>query len=480
MPRRHDDRQPRRGRQPDRLSPGVPRQRPGRGTRSFPARRSDALPGRQAHGVRHLSRPPRQQPPAASCAPTSASICLVCHSARSEFGLGEQNGTGNHSSGADPAASRAQDVPLEVAPPFTTPFPASYPLQRRPRERRHALGPRRPSLAGAARDDRLRRPATPFTGTSETPPRPRTCSPSTRCATMADLFCEGCHAGERGDDQAAPPRPNPGGTTTGRTYHPADDDRANGEGRIVETRDPGGVAARRRQPPRADALHDLPPRARGPERTAAAAPAAGRPRVSARCATRRCPSSITTPSIEQDSGACSADVELNDPITGIRRTCELCHRAHNAGLGTERETEYVPLLREGRLSDDSCLRCHPADNPTCGETAGLPGQPLPRRPDPSRDLRRRRPAAAADTLAGVQAPLALRRGQGPGHDLPLLPRFPPRGGRLGRRRAGAAPAGPFRQPRRVGRRGARRSTFAPAATPWRRAPGQARRVTRTR
>jgi predicted CXXCH cytochrome family protein len=43
-------------------------------------------------------------------------------------------------------------------------------------------------------------------------------------------FCEGCHRGERGDDNRQPPYPNPGGTTTGRTYHAVDDDEANGAG----------------------------------------------------------------------------------------------------------------------------------------------------------------------------------------------------------------------------------------------------------
>jgi len=54
---------------------------------------------------------------------------------------------------------------------------------------------------------------------------------------VANLFCEGCHAGKRGDGKAAPPHPNPGGTTAGRTYHPVDDDAAKRE--RPAARDPG-------------------------------------------------------------------------------------------------------------------------------------------------------------------------------------------------------------------------------------------------
>jgi predicted CXXCH cytochrome family protein len=55
-------------------------------------------------------------------------ICLICHSRQNEVGLGEQNNTGNHPLGADPARLARAAVPLQPASAFTTPFPAVYPL----------------------------------------------------------------------------------------------------------------------------------------------------------------------------------------------------------------------------------------------------------------------------------------------------------------------------------------------------------------
>ena len=54
---------------------------------------------------------------------------------------------------------------------------------------------------------------------------------------QANEFCEGCHRGLRGDNKEEPPFPNPGGTVTGRTYHPLDDDEANGIGWITAIAD---------------------------------------------------------------------------------------------------------------------------------------------------------------------------------------------------------------------------------------------------
>jgi len=56
----------------------------------------------------------------------------------------------------------------------------------------------------------------------------------------SDVFCEGCHRGKRGDDIGSPPYPNPGGTELIRTYHPADNEQGNGQGRIVEITEPTG------------------------------------------------------------------------------------------------------------------------------------------------------------------------------------------------------------------------------------------------
>jgi predicted CXXCH cytochrome family protein len=290
-------------------------------------------------------------------------ICQTCHSRQSGFGLGELNTTGNHPQGSDPAKLDRKGVPLKLDPAFTTPYPAPYPL----------LGGRTSvgahwDLGGHLSAAEVKTIACitchAVHGDERTPPRTDLLAVDPVRA-RADLFCEGCHVGERGDAQAAPPHPNPGGTTTGRTYHPADDDRANGVEGIVGTRNPEkwplGTAASR--PIICSTCHS----AHGAAvRTLLLRRPAGGLGFCEVCH-ETLPLEYHHPRIEKGLGRCSAQIEMIDPVTGIRRTCELCHKAHNAGLGTGRETEYIPLLRASRLSDELCLRCHPAGNPTCGE-----------------------------------------------------------------------------------------------------------------
>lgn len=291
-------------------------------------------------------------------------ICLICHSTRSEGALGEQNTSGNHPQGANPAKLVRKEVPLKVAAAFTTPFPAPYPLAggRASVGTHWDLGGH---LSAGGTGTIVCVTCHAVHGNEQAPPPPGllTVDP---VRLEADLFCEGCHAGVRGDDQEAPPHPNPGGTETGRTYHPADNDRANGEGSIIETRKPAGwpLGAAVSSPILCSTCH----RAHGAtERTQLLR----RPPVDqgfCEVCHERMPLQEHHPLIEKDGGGCSNQIVLKDPVTGIRRTCELCHRAHNAGLGAKLEADFVPLLREGRLSDASCLRCHPAGNPTCGNT----------------------------------------------------------------------------------------------------------------
>lgn len=290
-------------------------------------------------------------------------ICLICHSPRSESALGELNTSGNHPQGADPAKLARKEVPLKVATTFTTPFPAPYPLAggRASVGTHWDLGGH---LSAGETGTIVCVTCHAVHGDEQAPPLPDLLA-ADPVRLEADLFCEGCHAGARGDDQVAPPHPNPGGTTTGRTYHPADNDRANGEDSIIATRKPAGwpLGKAASSPILCTTCH----RAHGAtERTTLLRRPPAEQGFCEVCHDQM-PLQYHHPLIEKDAGGCSDQVVLKDPVTGIRRTCELCHRAHNAGLGTEQETEYIPLLREGRLSEAFCLRCHPAGNPTCGK-----------------------------------------------------------------------------------------------------------------
>ena len=292
-------------------------------------------------------------------------LCLACHSKQSEFGRGELNSTGNHPQGADPVLVVRRELPLKVSPAFRTPFPAAYPLTggRASLGTHWDLGGR---LAGGADGPVICVTCHAIHGDETAPPRRPDLLAVDPVREEADLFCEGCHAGQRGDTLSVPPAPNPGGTTTGRTYHPADNDQSNGEERIVETRQPEawplGTAATR--PILCSTCH----RAHGATaRTSLLRQPSGENGFCEECH-ELMPLAYHHPLVEPGTEGCSAQVVVNDPVTGAKRTCELCHRAHNAGLGTEREAQYVPLLRESILSDAPCLRCHPAGNPTCGKS----------------------------------------------------------------------------------------------------------------
>ena len=289
-------------------------------------------------------------------------ICLICHSPRSEFGLSDRNTTGNHPQGADPAKLARKDVPLKLAPGFKTPFPAPYP----PADGHESVGTHWDlggHLSSGGEGTIVCVTCHAVHGDEQAPPTPDLLAvdPVRR---EADLLCEGCHAGERGDDQAAPPRPNPGGTKTGRTYHPTDNDQSNGTGLIIETRAPEGwpLGSGVTSPILCSTCH----RAHGAlERT----PLLRRPPENVsfcEVCHDRMPLEYHHTALGDGTGPCAGRIakSLLNPLG--RLSCDLCHRAHNAGLGTEREREYTPLLRDKRLSDDSCLRCHPAGNPTCG------------------------------------------------------------------------------------------------------------------
>lgn len=289
-------------------------------------------------------------------------LCLVCHSRYTEFGRGNENRTGNHIVGVDPVAAPRVEVPLNLVPAFRTPFPSPYPLQTG-----REVGGWHWDLGGHLTEGGSGAIGCP---TCHAVHGDETAAPAEQLMTIdpvnetSNLFCEGCHAGARDDGRPSPPRPNPGGTTTGRTYHAVDDDEANGHGRSLAIREPpgwpfGGGDPKRllcttchtahaawvatpllRTPPKSpgfcEECHELLPEWHHPVGDVAAT---------------RCGSTLPPGPYEGAQGL----------------TCARCHEAHNAGIGRTPESDFVPLLIEPSGSGELCERCHPTGNPTCAE-----------------------------------------------------------------------------------------------------------------
>ena len=166
-------------------------------------------------------------------------LCQKCHLGRENSGYGVNNTEGTH-----PVHKLLKDEvegpsPIEAADEFKTPFPLPYPSEDgRYTEGVHwILGGH---LSGGGEG------AMECVTCHSVHGRERVGPTNDRLLSIdpvkqdADLFCEGCHRGKRGDRLSGPPYPNPGGTTLPRTYHPADNDQSNGAGRIVDIKDPSG------------------------------------------------------------------------------------------------------------------------------------------------------------------------------------------------------------------------------------------------
>ncbi|HEY5998530.1 MAG TPA: cytochrome c3 family protein [bacterium] len=291
-----------------------------------------------------------------------AEICARCHAAQYELGRGKENVSGNHPVLVEALGGGRREAPLTVSAPFLTPFPTPYPA----RQGKGTAGVHWQlggHLSQGAAGQVLCVTCHVVHGDGQGPPR-RGLLTVDPVGAVADLFCEGCHAGERGDaqiDSAA--KPNPGGTRTGRTYHPCDDDRANGEGRIVEAEVPERWPVGGDQPPRLLCTTCHTAHAAGPGTLLL------RPAERAATFCEECHAQVPEGhhAVGGDPGRCP------DQTRGVGQEpaqfdCARCHRAHNAGLGAEDERAFIPLLRESRAGDLLCLGCHPADNPTCDPT----------------------------------------------------------------------------------------------------------------
>jgi predicted CXXCH cytochrome family protein len=286
-------------------------------------------------------------------------LCLACHSRYAEFGRGKENRTGNHLLGVDAAATPRAQAPLSIEAAFRTPFPTPYPLQQGKAsgswhwDRGGHLTKGDAGAIGCTSCHAVH-------GGEQAPPLRHllTIEPVN---DVANLFCEGCHAGTRGDGGAAPPHPNPGGTKTARTYHPVDDDQGNGGGRALETREPkewpmGGDSPRRLICTTCHAPH-----------AASAQTALLRP-TTAPGFCEEC--HLKVPDYHHPVGnpvdtACVPRIPAAAYGTPEGLACAHCHRAHNAGLGQPDESDFVPLLTDSAVSGALCALCHPPEDPTC-------------------------------------------------------------------------------------------------------------------
>jgi len=291
-------------------------------------------------------------------------LCLACHSKYTEFARGKENRTGNHILGLDPAVSARAAVPLKIGEAFRTSLSPAYPPVRG-----KGAGEWHWDLGGHLSRGRSGEigcvTCHAVHGDEAAPPLEKLLSLDP-VGKVADLFCEGCHAGARGDGKVTPPHPNPGGTTTARTYHAVDDDEANGSGRSLEIREPpgwpfGGGTPRRLLCTTCHTPHGAlvqTPLLRTP------------PTASGFC--EECHD--RSPDYHHLTGvvpnaACGSQLPVPPYGTVKGLLCASCHQAHNAGLGQTRESDFVPLLIAPANSGALCLTCHPAGNPTCNPNA---------------------------------------------------------------------------------------------------------------
>jgi predicted CXXCH cytochrome family protein len=285
-------------------------------------------------------------------------LCQSCHAdkLREES---EGKVPGNHPVFVEVPETGRETAPLDPAPAFGVPFPGAYPAGggRTANGVHWDLGGHFDE-GGAGRLVCVTCHA--VHGDEEAPPL-RKLLAMDPVNEIANELCEGCHRGRRGDGMAAPPYPNPGGTSTARTYHPCDDDVGEGGVAVVETRPAAGwpLGSAPSSPilcTTCHAPHDADP---------------GTPLLRSSEAGDFCEECHNTVFLQNhhplEVDRCGANIPL--PAYGGsagKMYCSTCHRAHNAGLGKE-EDLFVPLLREKWEDGEVCASCHPAGNPTCSQ-----------------------------------------------------------------------------------------------------------------
>lgn len=295
-------------------------------------------------------------------------LCVYCHKGMENRGYGSGNISGGHPVHETIQDDAGKTTPIEPGPPFLVPFPDRYPINGG-RFRSGVHWRKGGHLSAGAEGTLECYTCHAVHGSDRNPPLEKLLvMPLVR--EKADVFCESCHRGQRGDNRNAVYAPNPGGTTTGRTYHPCDDDTGNGIGWLVDIRADVSWPFGTGSPPEilCTTCHVAHGGMRG-------SPALRQPELSETfCEECHLPELMLGHHPSGDDGGdlynCMSPpdyFEIGDNTDG-KVYCSSCHVAHNAGLEAEEpEEDFIPILRYPSREDDLCLVCHPEDNVTCRE-----------------------------------------------------------------------------------------------------------------
>ena len=297
-------------------------------------------------------------------------LCVKCHQHRENSGYGINNVEGTHPVHKQPLDEVEGASPIEVQPEFKVNFPQVYPSENgKYSEGVHwTLGGH---LSGGREGTMECITCHTVHGQERIGPVADKLLTIDPVKEHADLFCEGCHRGKRGDNLGSPPFPNPGGTIAPRTYHPADDDSANGVGRIVDIKTPSDWVFGKGGEVLCTTCHK-------PHRALKNSPILNPP-VEQNTFCEECHS---TPFSHHPSGNSAGGSNINSgkPHASSRQVaipsdfpagitygspvssslyCSSCHRAHNASC--------KPILVINCADNDACAictTCHPKFNPT--------------------------------------------------------------------------------------------------------------------
>ncbi|MDF1535016.1 MAG: cytochrome c3 family protein [bacterium] len=300
-------------------------------------------------------------------------LCVRCHKNKVHQGYGTQNVTGTHPVGIEPYDQTKGASPIIVDAGFMVPFPEPYPLSSGmlAEEGHWTLGGH---LTFGTYGKIECTTCHAFHGIESVGPTENLLSKDP-VKEVSNEFCEGCHKGERGDKKSQPPYPNPGGTVTERTYHPVDDDEANGTGWIAAIADTteriylewgktdtdtdlplmictschvahGGME-------NSPALIDIPAPVRDGDVDTFCEICHREPPVGHHGYEN---DGLLSPEIAQQisSNQESLGKTYGEPLPD-RVYCSHCHRAHNAGYGRV-EVNFIPILVD--MLADICANCH--------------------------------------------------------------------------------------------------------------------------
>jgi predicted CXXCH cytochrome family protein len=297
-------------------------------------------------------------------------ICLKCHQNRENSGYAINNVEGTHPVHKQPLDEVEGASPIEVIDQFKVAFPQPYPSENgKYADSSHwTLG----GHLSSGREGTIEcTTCHSIHGMEFVGPDNDNLLTVNPVDESADLFCEGCHRGVRGDKLASPSFPNPGGTIKPRTYHPADNDISNGTGNIVPTVSPEGWPRGKGGEILCTTCH----KAHGAMKNSPIL----RPTTASQTFCEECHSA---PFAHHPSGGSAMGSRINSgkPYSKTRNVtiptdfpagisygdaapgkvyCSTCHRAHNANC--------QPILVNDCADGDSCsicTTCHPKFNPT--------------------------------------------------------------------------------------------------------------------